>query len=234
MTALAITSEVQKLAPSAIIEVFEIDGTAIGADVFRFHAGSNQLNTNIVWQGETYVRFPIEASGFEISGQGQLPRPKLRMSNLLGAITTILLANDDMIGAKFTRKRTLAKYLDAANFPGGVNASADATAEFPDDVFFIDRKVTENRDVVEFELCSTLDLAGVRLPRRQIVQNLCVWVYRGAECGYDSDFAFTELDVYTDVPAEDKCGKRVSSCKVRFGLHSDLPFGGMPGSGLIT
>lgn len=180
----AIASEIQKLAPSAIIELFEFDATAIGGDLLRFHAGTNSLSQNVVWQGNTYQRYPIKVSGFEYNGTGQFPRPKIQISNLMSAITTIVLENDDLLGAKVTRKRTLAKFLDAVNFPGGVNPSEDDTAEFEDDIYFIDRKSNEDRDVVEFELASSADLVNVKLPNRQIVQNVCVWKYRGAECGF--------------------------------------------------
>ena len=35
--------------------------------------------------------------------------------------------------------------------------------------FFIDRKVAENRNGVEFELSAKMDLDGVRLPKRQVL-----------------------------------------------------------------
>lgn len=228
-----ITSEIQKLTPSSVIELFVIDASVVGAGVLRFHAGTNKLTNDVVWQGQTYIRYPVEITGFEMTGQGQLPRPKMKVSNFLSAITTLLLQYQDLIGSKVTRKRTLAKYLDAVNFPGAVNPTADPLAEFPDDIFFIDRKVQETRDVIEFELASSLDLAGVQLPRRQIIQNLCAWRYRGGECGYTDTRYFTRDDVPTTDPNKDQCGKRLSSCQARFGERSELPFGGYPSAGLV-
>lgn len=231
----SIQVEINKLAPSAVIELFELDGSAIGlSDILRFHAGTNELSQNITWQGQEYTRFPLEATGFEITGQGSLPRPKLRVSNYLSVITAYLLTYGDLAGAKVTRKRTLKKYLDAINFSGGVNPDADPTASFPDDVFYIDRKASEDRDVVEFELASAMDLAGVSLPRRQIVQNLCPWKYRGGECGYTGTDYFKSDDSVTTDSTLDTCGKRLSSCKLRFGTNSELPFGGFPGAGLFS
>jgi lambda family phage minor tail protein L len=230
----SIQVEINKLAPSAVIELFELDGSDVGLpDILRFHSGTNELRQNIIWQGETYVRFPLEASGFEISGQGQVPRPKLKVSNHLSIITSYLLQYGDLTGAKFTRKRTLKRYLDAVNFEGGVNLDADPDAAFPDDVFFIDRKATENRDFVEFELASSMDLAGVGLPRRQIIQNLCPWRYRGSECGYTGEDYFLSDDTVTTEESLDICGKRLASCKKRFGTNAELPFGGFPGAGLF-
>lgn len=227
-----ITSEIQKLEPSAIIELFEMDATAFGGDLLRFHAGTNGLRANVVWQGNTYTAFPIQASGFDMSGNGQLPRPKLQVANVTGAITLLVLTYDDLLGAKITRKRTLAKYLDAVNFPGGTNPTADDAAEFADDVFYIDRKVTETRDMVEFELAAAFDVAGVQLPRRQIIQNVCVWRYRGGECDYTGTNYFDTNDAPVGSAGLDVCGKRMTSCKARFGANNPLPFGSFPAAGL--
>ncbi|MBL0319634.1 MAG: phage minor tail protein L [Alphaproteobacteria bacterium] len=233
MTSTLITSEIQKLAPSAVMEMFEVDLTELGGTIYRFHAGSNGLSEALVWQGETYSAWPCTASGFDYSTNGQLPRPKISLANAMGTITALILAHDDMVGGKVTRKRTLARYLDAVNFDGGVNPDADDTAEFPDDIFYIDRKVTENKLVCEFELTSAFDVTGIKLPRRQIIQGLCPFLYRGGECGYVGTDYFKVDDSSTTDSSLDVCGKRLNSCKLRFGATSELPFGGFPGAGLI-
>jgi lambda family phage minor tail protein L len=229
-------SELQATAPSAIIELFElqlnttIQGTST---LYRFHAGVNLTGSNgdVVWAGNSYLRFPIEADGFEYSGNGQLPRPKIRVSNILGTITAIILTTP-LEGAKVTRIRTMARYLDAVNFAGGVNpyGTPDPASEWPREVYYIDRKSTETRDVVEFELAAAFDLQGVRAPKRQCISNICQWVYRSAECSYSGSSYFTENDVATTL-ANDVCGKKLSSCKARFGSTAQLPFGSFPGVG---
>lgn len=231
-------SELQKIVPSSVIELFvlELNTTQHGvSDTYRFHAGANMdSNGELVWAGNTYQRFPIEAEGFEYSGNGQLPRPKVRVSNILGTITAILLTlPSGLEGAKFTRIRTLARYIDAVNFPGGVNpyGTPDPTAAFPSEVYFIDRKTAENRDVVEFELAAAFDLAGVRAPKRQCIANICQWVYRSAECGYTGSSYWDANDNVATTSAADVCGKRLSSCKLRFGDTAQLPFGSFPGIG---
>ena len=70
------------------------------------------------------------------------------------------------------RYQSLVKFIDAANFSSGTNATADPTAEFPQEVYAIDRKSTENREVVEFELAAPTDLAGVRIPKRQCTRSI--------------------------------------------------------------
>lgn len=229
----AITSEIQKLAPSAIIELFQLDATVFGDQIYYFHAGTNALKGSIVWQGQEYLPYPMQISGFEFTAGGQLPRPKMAVSNVTGAITALVLLYQDLLGAKVTRKRTMAKYLDAVNFDGGVNPDADPTAEFADDIYFIDQKVNENKNFVEFELASSFDVQGVRLPRRQIIQNICPWKYRGAECGYTGTDYFDINDQSVATLAQDVCGKRLVSCQLRFGEYVELPYGGFPAAGLV-
>ena len=178
MSSSAIVSNLQNPNPSAIIELFtlQLDNSLHGATtIYRFHAGSSlKDNGEIVWAGNSYQRFPIKAEGFAFR-KGQLPRPTLTVSNALGTITAILLsvntttAGNDLTGATVTRIRTLAKFLDAVNFPGDINpyGTPDSTAEFPQEIYKIDRKSAENRDTVQFELASVLDLAGIRAPNRQ-------------------------------------------------------------------
>ena len=217
-------SDLQAIAPSAVIELFELELNTLQhgvADTYRFHAGSS-LNGNgqVVWAGNTYLRFPVEAEGFEYSGNGQLPRPKMRVSNILGTITALLLSlPDGLEGAKVTRIRTLARYIDGANFPGGSNpyGTPDSAAEFPREVYYVDRKVVETRDVVEFELASAFDLAGVRAPKRQCIANICQWVYKSTECSYTG--------------ALTSCSKTLDACKAHFGATAELPFGSYPGIG---
>ena len=176
-------SDLQPINPSAIIELFtlQLDNTLHGATtVYRFHGGSNMnANGEIVWAGNSYLRFPIEVSGFAFQN-GQLPRPKLVVSNALGTISAILLlvnqttTGNDLTGATFTRIRTMARFLDAANFSGGSNplGTPDPTAEFKRQVYTVDRKSAENREVVEFELAGAIDMAGVRAPKRQCTRAL--------------------------------------------------------------
>ena len=178
MSSSAIVSNLQNTNPSAIIELFtlQLDNSLHGATtIYRFHAGSSlKDNGEIVWAGNSYQRFPIKAEGFAFR-QGQLPRPTLTVSNALGTITAILLsvntttAGNDLTGATVTRIRTLARFLDAVNFPGDINpyGTPDNTAEFPQEIYKIDRKSAENREVVQFELASVFDLAGIRAPNRQ-------------------------------------------------------------------
>ena len=160
---------------------FNVNATISDETVFLFHSGVNLTNNNdIVWQSNTYARMPCEADGFAYSGKGKLPRPTLTFSNILGTITTILqkvnqtTAFSDLTGAKVIRRRTLARFLDEVNFPSNINpykvGSVDPTAELPQEIYFIERKVTENRDIVQFELVSTFDLIGIGAPKKLVTR----------------------------------------------------------------
>ena len=171
-------SALQEINPGAVIELFtlQLDATLHGSTtIYRFHNGAN-LNANgeVVWAGNTYLRFPIECTGFEFTGTGTLPRPTITVSNILGTLTAIMASvnqvtvGNDLNGAKLVRIRTLARYLDAVNFTGNTNpyGTPDSSAEFPQEIYFLDRKISENRDIVQWEAISALDLVNVKLPKR--------------------------------------------------------------------
>lgn len=230
---MGIAEDIQKLEPGALVELFILDATSLpGGGVSYFHAGTNALGGPVVWQGAEYQPWPVQVRGFEKSGTGRLPRPTLSMANVLGTVGTLARDFNDLLGARLIRKRTFARYLDAVNFPGGVNPTASPVESFPDDEFVVDQKTVENKHLIEFTLVARCDLEGVRIPLRVITQT-CAWQYRGEGCGYAGGPVAKVDDTPTAVLAEDRCGKRLTSCKLRFGANAVLPYGGFPGAGLL-
>ena len=233
----SVYADLSGLALNAIIELFELhyDNTLHGStDILRFHAGSNaDVDGNILWSGNSYTRLPIKAEGFEYTNTGTLPRPTLTVANLNGGITALLLGvnattpGNDLTGAKIKRIRTLKRFLDG-------ETAADPYATFPVEEWFVDRKASETRDVVSFELASKFDLDNKQLPNRQVVANICQWEYKSSECSYSGSDFFDVNDDSVSTTAQDKCGKRLSSCKKRFGENGELPFGSFPGAGLLS
>lgn len=238
--------DIQDLAPSEIITLYELQilelqngQRVIKKDenqndlIFRFHIGVNSLGQDIKFDGLEYVRFPIEAEGFERRSDGRMPRPRISIVNVEGLLSAVVREYDDLLGSRLIRTRTFARYLDASNFPNG-NNEADPNKILDREVWYIDRKSNENKIFIEFELKSIYDLSSVKLPRRQVIQNVCVWSYRGPECGYAGGPVADINDVPTNDPKEDQCGKRLESCKLRFpGDRTVLPYGGFPGAGLF-
>lgn len=223
---------VQSLSPGTLLEFYELDLEPLGGSKLRWHNGVNELGQDVTWQGVVYTRYPVEAEGFEKSGQGALPRPKLRVANITGLVGLLNSEYEDMVGAKLTRRRTFLRYIDAVNFAEG-NPSADPNVGFPDEIWFIDRKASQNSILVEYELSAAFDVSGVQLPRRQCIQNVCLWRYRSAECSYTGPAVADINDQPVTLLEDDVCGKRLNSCRLRFGNYAELPYGGFPGVGLI-
>ncbi|MEI6358786.1 MAG: phage minor tail protein L [Synechococcus sp. ELA619] len=315
-------ADLVSMSPSSVIELYAIETSYELHGDGMLYLFSSTVNatyglTTVIWSGEEYWPFPIEAEGFAYNGKGTLPRPTIRVSNTQNVITSILAEvnaynpGNDLIGAKVTRIRTLARFLDAVNFTGDINpyGTPDPESKLPDEIYYIDRKSMESRDLVEFELVARYDLTGIRAPKRQCLKR-CGWVYRGDGCGYaggawvtvplDSpapqtprvvpaasgvsgyvfsgqaagyglcsfdfdagagqcigDTGLDENGVETLITGsggspgqtyvagkyydendnevfsaeEDKCGHRLSSCKLRFGANGQLPYGGFPGIG---
>ena len=226
---MGVRKDVGLLAPMEIVEMFVLDFTAAGGEsIFRYHPGTKVNYFPIVWQGVTYEPLPIEATGFEMTATGKLPRPTMRVANIGGAIGNYLRSVNDGLNAKITRKRTLGKFLDAVNFPDG-NPNADPDAGFPDEIFYIARKASENPVYVEVELAVPFDVEGIFLPRRQVIAGTCQWIYRSVECTYAG------APVLNDpvFPGEDKCSKSLTACKRRFGEWGVLPTSAFPAS-LLT
>ena len=189
-------SELQKLNPSARIELFVMElveglhyATGNPSNVpttYRFHAGSNMnSNAEIIWQGNTYQRFPITFEGAEFTGKGQVPRPTLTVANLGGItrsgsvitvtdlmiIVNLTTPHNDLADAKITRITTHASELDAANFPSNNNPfGTPSSNELPQEIFFSDRKTSESRELVQFELVGALDQANKKIPKRQVTR----------------------------------------------------------------
>tara|TARA_R110001592_G_scaffold203876_3_gene453797 strand:- start:969 stop:2213 length:1245 start_codon:yes stop_codon:yes gene_type:complete len=196
------------LAPDAVIDMYSIDfshlqanfdmlkdlhGINLGADtIYRFCPMVNSANP-IYWQGKAYQPLPVKMEGFEHQSDGRLPRPKMSIANPEGIFSKIVRSNFDFANCKITRKRTFAKFLDDANFQNrGLNeqgenpfGKADPDSHFPDDVFFINKKTSEDKNALTFELVSALELKDSGVPARIIMPNFCGWSYRcSVGCGY--------------------------------------------------
>lgn len=173
------------LDPSSIICLYKIDLKAKGS--YMFHAGENGYQNKLVFDSQHYDYFPIKAEGFEVQGDGRLPRPTLTLSNHQGVISLRLGVFKDFINYKVTRIKTFVKYLDNINFPDNINpfAEPDPEAAFSSDVYYVNKKTNEDDTSVSFELVSLLELQNADIPARRIYSNNCTWAYRGGiGCGY--------------------------------------------------
>lgn len=247
-----VKNEIQNLALDKIVTMYELDfSTILDTDtgnvsedsglqnIIRFSSDCLEDGSPIIFGGYTYTQFPIEAEGFEKGSEGTMPTPTIKVSNVLGGVSSILQEFNDLVGATVRRIRTFRKFLDD-------QPTADPDSYFPIDEFIVNRKTTQNKVYVEWELRSVLDLEGKYIPKRVCLRNICTHRYRlwrvntdlplggqfdysCAECPYTGDRYFDKTGGETNLPSEDKCGKRLSDCKARFGADAELPFGGFPG-----
>jgi lambda family phage minor tail protein L len=232
-----IKSDVQKLnVGSALVELYTIDATNIGGGTY-FFTPMTSGGGRVVFNGVEYAPLPVETEGFEWEGTGKMPRPLIRVSNVNLTFVAAITNFYDLVGAKFTRRKTYAKYLDYGTEP-------DSSAIFPQDIFEIERKTRQNKQLIEWELKSAVDVESTMIPRGQAI-DICTHTYRV----YDSDtndFDFSNASCpYTDTPsfdgegnstskANDNCARKLSDCQLRYPLLTDqLPFYGFPGVGSI-
>ena len=190
-------AELNKINPSSVIELYELEltvGLHIPTDnpnnldtVFRFHAGANLNNFGqIIFNGNSYQRVAVKVEGFEDTSKGTIPRPTLTFSNLGGITkdTTVMTMSDflnvvntvtpgnDLLNAKVTRLLPLASALDNANFVGDNPFGTPSTDKLQDRIYYIDRKAVENRQIVQFELVSVLDMQNKKIPARIVTRDL--------------------------------------------------------------
>lgn len=227
-----IATDVQRLEQDAIVTVFELDARQFGDGILRFapepvDGGPVRLN------GYEYQPLPIAAEGFAWSGKGTLPRPTLTVTAMELAFLSLVLSADDLVGAPVQRIRTYRKHLDDGIEP-------DPEALFPRDYYVIERKTSQNRRQITFELSVQMDQEGRMIPARQVLRDSCTHRYRwwdgtqyryeGVTCPYAGSGEW-ESDGSPAAPGEDRCGKRLGDCQLRFGANNPLPFYGFPGVG---
>lgn len=191
MPSAAILAESQSFSPTARLELWKLDGSAIGWDTpFYFVNCSNERFGPVVFNGQSYTPFPVMVEGVGSDGKGGLDRPKLTVSNINGYISVLLKANGPLDGATVTRTRVYARYIDAVNFPANQPLprwlTPDPTATYAPESWQINRKVKEDpQSVVQFELAAPNETQGKVLPTRTIIANVCTFKYRDPKtCQY--------------------------------------------------
>lgn len=228
----------QSLDAGEIVHLYSLDATALGAASVIYFTNSAYTSSKIVFNGITYDPLEFETDGWEWSGQGGLPTPTIKISNVTLLVSELLANYRDLVGAIVTRTRTFKEFLDG-------EPNADPNAIFPLDVYRVERKSSQNNIYVEFELSSFMDQEGRLLPGRQILRDTCTHRYRkyvtgttfdytNATCPYAGSNYFdaegNALTADAAGAAADRCGRRVSDCSLRF-PNSELPTRAFPGVG---
>ena len=223
MSKAAHNKAITDLLPDTLIELYEVE-VGPGMGIKKFHAGKI-IDKDIVFNGFTYTCLPIEADGFESKGDGTLARPRLVVGNPDGIISDMIKRQDDMVGNQFKRIRIFLKFLDAVNFPENDNpfGTPDPDARFDDDIYIFNRKVSENKYYVEFELISPLEVENYKLPARLMIANYCPWRYRGIGCRYGQ--RYDDKGPETALKDPENWGKKIFSPEF---FSPDRDVGGVP------
>lgn len=230
-----LTEESQKLQPSPLIELFTLDASMIGGGFYRFCGEKESDGQTIAFGGVEYPYIPLQTDGFAWETGKAMPRPKLAISALNQTFYSLVISTRGLQGAMIRRDRTLARFLDGHE-DGGSNL------KYPSDLYRVDRIISMDNAAISFELCCMLDIPRCKLPARRGLRNLCGWRYRRWDvalgwvynggttaCPYAGGNMYTEKGIATGEPLEDKCGRRLSDCVLRFGQYNNLPFGAFPG-----
>lgn len=173
-----------KLNNYLILDLYEIQLES-NEGFFRFH-GSKNFSKNLVFQNNEYLFLPCELSAFEKSSDGRQSRPSLKIANVNNYFSKILADRNDLVGKKFYRKKILARDLDIINFTDGVNpygiSSFNTYIAF--DKLIINLKKSENKQEIELELSSKIDIQNLNIPARKVTNDTCGWNYRCSGCNY--------------------------------------------------
>lgn len=175
-----INKEIQKQDPgSALIELYVLE---YSTNTFAyFFGGLEEDLTSIQFRDEngtvrTYEPIPIISEGYGAQSDGSSGRPEISIGNIGNTLSSAIggLDIEDLIGQRITKRTTLEKYL--------VGNAGDSTPplEFPKHTYIIDRVKDRTILSVTFELASPFDVAGINLPRRQIIGGSCPFRYREA------------------------------------------------------
>ena len=230
-----IKSDIQRLSiGSELVDLYSIDATALGGSV-SFFTPAVSGGSNLVFNNVEYIQLPVEITGLESTGDGRLPRPRLKVSNINLTFIAFINAYNDGLGAKVTRLRTFKRYLDD-------QVDADPSAIFPTDVFYIEQKLSQNKYTIEWELVTPVDFGNRFLPKNQVLQ-YCqhryglytdgAFDYSIATCPYTGTGYF-KYDGTSTTAANDMCGKKLFDCKLRYTASGDqLPFKGFPVVGQV-
>lgn len=157
-------------------------------------------DTDILYQGKTYLKFPLTHEYISENAQGQIDSVRVRIANVSREIQYYLESYNALRGRKVIIKTVWQNLLN----------DPDAYIE---DVYYID-SVISNENNAEFSLTSKFDVLQVELPTRRFSRNHCAWIFKSQECGY------------TGLATE--CNKTLQRCRelqnqIRYGAFPSIP-----------
>ena len=225
----------QSLTPGDLVVLYHLDLTPIGQATHYYFSPTNDNGTDIVFNSQAYSYAGVDITGVEWSADGSPPAPKLYLPNAEKFAAALVVANQDLVGAKITRTRTFKQFLDGESM-------ADTAAVLSQETFTVEQKANMNKQFVEFVLRPIYDIGQRKLPGRQCLKSICTHRYRDgssgtfdytqATCPYVGASMFDAEGTAVVDEENDVCGKDLASCKLRF-PNDPLPTRAFPGMGRI-
>lgn len=175
-------------------------------------------NYDVMYDGMTYLRFPVQLSELTISTDGSIDKPTISVGNVTREIMYYVEQYDGLVNRKVTVKKVFKRFLDklyTPNIDGTVteedNPEKSTTSHIREE-FLIDSYVADEK-VVRFALEPIIDL-DIKLPRRRYLDsNSCSFRYKDPEtCKYSGPLP--------------TCYKNLSECKAH---GNTINFGGFAG-----
>jgi lambda family phage minor tail protein L len=224
------------LTTEGLVSLFVLDTTMFPGGQLFYFASLADFETEAVWGGQVYAPLPMDVTGFEYTTRGTLPQPTITISNLYGAGNTLIDEYKGLVGALVTRTLTLSRFLDSGETP-------DPNAYISRDTYVVSQKTSHTAVAIAFKLTSRLDQEGSKIPKRQILRDVCSHSYRvydpstgdfnysKATCPYTGTGYFDPNNNPT-TPDKDACGRFMTGCTARFGALP-LPARFFPGVGRV-
>jgi len=144
--------------------LYEIGGVP---DDFKYLA---EYDTDVVFGGHTYIKFPLKRSNISESRGGGVDTLTISISNVSREVQYYLENNDGLRGEKIRILQVWADHL------------AEPT-NYIEDIFYIESTIAREHQA-EFNLTSKFDVMEAVIPGRRLNRLYCQWVFKSDECGY--------------------------------------------------
>lgn len=180
----------------------------VGTDVMTFN-------------GDDYKFVGVAVQGIKLSDGAKVNSPTLLIGNKINDIDNYVSKLCALYG--YFRGAKLQLFIMTET------AYKANTGQYVEQIWYVERPLSETVMSVQFELSSPLDFRKQQVPTR-IISPFCAWAmrgdYRGEECGYTGTNYFDRQGNPVTSIAQDECGGKCRDCELRFGQGSRLPFGG--------
>lgn len=162
-------------------------------------------NVDVLFDGVTYVKFPVAFSGIEMTSSGEINKAGLVVANPSRIFQAYLEQFIGLRGIRVLVKTVFDKFVDTGTSP-------DSTAAIEDE-FIIDSFVSQEQTIT-FQLDPIVDF-DIKLPRRRYIPTVCGFRYKDPDtCSYPADGPLGT------------CTKDILDCKAH---NNEARFGGFPG-----